>query len=99
MARNITNEEIKQMNELYCKLGSYAAVSREVGRAASTVKKYIIPGYIPESQRVVKRFAEEDLPTTIYYERFSEIEDLSIFCILTAEEKEEMVELYKEVLV
>ena len=41
----VTQDEIEKMNELYLEYGTYSAVAREVGRAPSTVKRYIIPGY------------------------------------------------------
>lgn len=41
----VSEAEIKKMNELYLEYGTYAAVAREVGRAPSTVKKYIDPDY------------------------------------------------------
>ncbi len=37
----VTPEEIVEMHHLYAKLGTYAAVGRELGRSASTVAKYI----------------------------------------------------------
>ena len=37
----VTPEEIVEMYRLYAKLGTYAAVGREIGRGASTVAKYI----------------------------------------------------------
>lgn len=37
----VTPEEIVEMHRLYAKLGTYAAVGREIGRGASTVAKYI----------------------------------------------------------
>ena len=39
--RKVSKEDIIQMNELYQKLGSYAAVAREIGFSASTVSKYV----------------------------------------------------------
>lgn len=44
----VSEQEIIKMNELYLEYHTYAAVAREVGRAPSTVKKYIDPNY--ESQ-------------------------------------------------
>ena len=38
---HVTPEEIVEMHHLYDKLGTYAAVGRELGRSASTVAKYI----------------------------------------------------------
>ena len=37
----ITNEQIVKMIELYEKLGTYAAVARELGVSATTVSRYI----------------------------------------------------------
>ena len=44
----VTPEEIIQMNELYLEYRTYSAVAREVGRAPSTVKRYIDPNYISQ---------------------------------------------------
>lgn len=40
-APRVTPQEIVEMHRLYAKLGTYAAVGREIGRSASTVAKYI----------------------------------------------------------
>ena len=40
-APSVTPEEIVEMHRLYAKLGTYAAVGREMGRSGSTVAKYI----------------------------------------------------------
>ena len=37
----VTPEEIVEMHRLYAKLGTYAAVGRELDRSASTVAKYV----------------------------------------------------------
>lgn len=44
----VTPEEIKRINELYLQYGTYSAVAKEVGRAPSTVKKYIDLNYQTE---------------------------------------------------
>ena len=49
MAR-VIQEEIKEMNELYLQYKTYSAVAREVGRAPSTVKRYIDPNYKHEEE-------------------------------------------------
>ena len=41
MAKRITEEQKKEMVLLYTELGSYAAVARKLGIAATTVTKYI----------------------------------------------------------
>ena len=40
-APRVTPQEIVEMHRLYAKLGTYAAVGREIGRSGSTVSKYI----------------------------------------------------------
>ena len=40
-APRVTPHEIVEMHRLYAKLGTYAAVGREIGRSGSTVAKYI----------------------------------------------------------
>lgn len=46
MAKAITSEQIIQINELYLEKKTYAAVAREMGIAATTVKKYVRPDYV-----------------------------------------------------
>ena len=41
MAARITPEEIIRITQLYQKLGTYAAVAREIGRSASAVARYV----------------------------------------------------------
>lgn len=41
MAKRVTPEEIVQIQRLYAKYGSFAAVGREMGRSGSTVAKYV----------------------------------------------------------
>ena len=51
----VTENEIRQMNELYLQYRTYSAVAKEVGRAPSTVKKYIDPNYqINETPKELK---------------------------------------------
>ena len=51
-APRITPEEIIEMQQLYRKLGTYAAVAREVGRSASTVSKYVQMKGVPDNIRI-----------------------------------------------
>lgn len=45
MAKAVTQSDIYQMNVLYLKYHTYAAVAKETGRSAGTVKKYIVPNF------------------------------------------------------
>ena len=93
----VTQEEILQMNILYKELGTYAAVSREIGRAPSTVKKYIDPTFeiVDESKAI--RFNREDIPTSFSTEEFLKVENIGAMCVLSDEERKELELLRKEI--
>ena len=46
-------EEIVEMHRLYAKLGTYAAVGRELDRSASTVAKYVKMKGVPQNIRII----------------------------------------------
>lgn len=48
----VTPEEIIEMYRLYAKLGTYAAVGRELDRSASTVAKYVKMKGVPQNIRI-----------------------------------------------
>ncbi len=98
MARTVvTQDMIKQINELYLNIKTYSGVAREVGIAPTTVKKYIIPNY--QSEENIKKiiFKKEDIPE-LSFEKFKNLEDWGSLCNLTDEEKEEIKELWNEIL-
>ena len=92
----ITKEEIKKINELYYKLGSYAAVARETGRSAATIKKYVDKNYKPIDENKIIRFLLEDLPTKFDYSMFDGLDNFGDLCILSEEEKEAIEILHGE---
>ena len=51
-APRISPEEIIKMQRLYRRLGTYAAVAREVGRSASSVSKYVQMKGVPANIRI-----------------------------------------------
>lgn len=93
----ITQEDIKNINEAYYRLKTYAAVARELGFSAGTVKKYVIEGYKPEDQRKIKRFAPTDMPVVFGEYQFRGIDNYGELCVLSEEEKAEIRELWEEV--
>ena len=95
MARAITEAVKLKINELYLKYGTYAQVAREVGCAPSTVKKYIIPNFVPENKIEKKIFKWEDLPE-FSTEGLKGVENWGSLCVLSAEEKDEIRELWSE---
>lgn len=99
MAR-ITDEQKIQINELYLELGVKAQVARAMGISASSVSKYIIPNYVSQKDRHIKKF--EGQPTG-FSKDILEIETLKDFCAalvrLSKEEKEDLIELQKEIFI
>lgn len=98
MARKVTTEDIKLFNELYYKYKTYAEVARQTGWSSSTVSKYIDKNYTPVVQENVKRFDMSTMPefTT---ERFANVTNYGDLCALSEEEKQEIIELWKELAV
>lgn len=95
MANKVTNEDILRMNELYYKHKTYAAVARETGFSASTVKKYIVPGWKPVEAANIKRFDFAQLPD-FSSSAFKGIDNYGELCVLTEREQEEIKELWEE---
>lgn len=80
MAR-VTAEEIKQINELYLIYHTYSDVAKKVGRAPTTVKKYIDPNYSkPKEDFELNEINWEKL------KKASPIKLTSELCILRKEE-------------
>lgn len=97
MAKRITEDQIQDINELYFELGIKKRVAEIIGCSPSTVSKYIIPGYIPKSQRVeAPPFDESKITGPTHYNSWDEFFQS---CILTDEEWEEMREIQKGVMI
>lgn len=93
--RYVTQDDIKNFNELYIRLKTYAAVSRATGFAPSTVKKYIIPNYEIVDKKTIK---VEDIvvPNVLEFQNNFFLKDWNSLCLLSKEEFEEIKELWKE---
>lgn len=90
MARTVIDQnKIKEINILYVKYKTYAAVARELGIAASTVKKYIIPNFTLDVNKVEFNSPIPEPKRIEYSEKM---------CDLTEEEFEEVKELWKEIM-
>ena len=97
MANKVTNEDILRINELYYKYKVYAEVARQTGFSASTVKKYVKPGWAPVAQENIKRFDMATLPDFQEAVKiFRGIDNYGALCILTEREQEEIKELWGE---
>ena len=89
----ITEDQKLQMNILYKRLGTYAAVAREIGCA---VPRYRVEDFIEPEKIQQKLFVPAILPE-LDLSLFSE-KTLAELCVLSIEEKEEVRELWKEML-
>lgn len=101
MARSpITQDQIIEMNELYLQIGTYAGVSRALGGSPSptTVKKYIIPGYMSKNTITRKTFHKGDLPEFVA-DIFSGVDNWGDLCRLSKDEHDEIMELWNELLI
>lgn len=98
MATKITQDKIQQINELYLKYKTYAAVAREIGCAPTTVKKYIIKDYTPIEQIQVIKFDKSKIKE-VNFELFKNIKNWGDLCTLSLEEEEEIKQLQKEVII
>lgn len=95
MASKVTNEDILRINELYYKHKTYAEVARQTGFAASTVKKYVVPGWQPVEINEIVRFNMTQLPefdTSV----FKGVDNYGELCVLTEREQQEMTDLWRE---
>ena len=100
MANKVTQENIIEMNEIYLKVGTYAETARRTGFSAATVKKYIFSDYISKTAIVITNlFSLEQVPV-FDKEKFIDFDfsDDNLYR-LSDEEKEEIKELWKEMLV
>ena len=98
MAKRITDEQIRDMNELYLELGVYKKVAEIVGCSAATVSKYIIPGYVsqreqPKIEFDISKIIQMNLDEINGWQEFADK------CRLTPEEWAEMKEIQKEVMI
>lgn len=99
MAKRVTEDDKIRFNTLYLKLGTYSGVAKETGFSASTVKKYIVPGFqIPEDNSIIK-FTKEEIPKVFDPITLVESENWGDLCNLTLEEVTEINELKKELLI
>lgn len=92
----VTKDDIIKMNELYQKLGSYAAVAREIGFSASTVSKYVDKNYRKVDETKIVRY-KGDLPEFVVSEVSGAYTNIGDLCILDEEEEEEIRQLWEEI--
>ena len=99
MANKVGLNDIKNMNELYLKFKTYAEVARQTGFSPSTVRKYIQKDYVSQNDiQMIKFNLEKDLPK-FDSSKFENLDNFGELCVLSEEEKLEIKELWKEILI
>ena len=100
MASKVTNEDILRINEIYYKTKVYAETARQTGFSASTVKKYVIPGWQPVVIENIIKFDIAQLPDFQEAVKvFRRVDNYGDLCALTEREKDEIKELWGELAV
>ena len=94
MSTRITNDEIIYINEVYAACHNYSQTAKIVNRAASTVRKYIIPDY--KSEQNVEAVDIELPPLSEIADKLPPWYDITC---LTPEEEREIKQLWKEMIV
>lgn len=97
MGRTISQDKIVEINEVYLLTKTYSKTAEIVGVSPSTVKKYVIAGYTSNrnTQESTKSVIDKKLPPPKIFSNFEEIAALSV---LLEEEREQIQELWKELL-
>lgn len=94
MARKVTEKDIIDMNEAYLLCKTYSGVAAATGWSASTVRKYIISGYTSQKEKVQYNIIIPSIEDTVKMLLNNEA-----ICSVTSEEKAELEELWKEMLI
>lgn len=94
MAR-VTDEDKILINQIYLEVGTYAETARRTGFSPSTVKKYIIPNFMPVDSTEKKTFSLDDLPDGV----IKLPENLGRLCTLSFDEMEELKVFRKELMI
>lgn len=99
MARRVSVEDIKQMNIEYLNCHSYAEVARRTGWAAATVRAYIDPNFSIAREDQIHRFDPNTEMPKFSTKMFEGVDNYGDLCVLSDEEKAEIQDLWKELLV
>lgn len=96
MAKRVTEEDIKLINEAYLACGTYSGAAAATGWSASTVKKYILPDYKPAATSISTdtKIEPADIDTAMNY-----LLSNSNLCSLTPREREDLKNIWKGMII
>ena len=99
MARRVSIDDIRQMNEIYYQCKSYAETARRTGWSASTVRAYIDKNFSPVLEDQIHRFDPDTEMPEFSTEMFEGVENYGNLCVLTDDDMAEIAELWKEIVI
>lgn len=96
MARQVSTDDIRQMNEIYYQCKNYSEVARQTGWSAATVRKYIDKNFVPVVEEEIIRFdLNKDMPK-FSTKIFEGVDNYGTLCELSNEEVIEILSLWRE---
>lgn len=99
MARRVTADDIRQINEIYYKCKSYAETARQTGWSASTVRSYVDKNFSPVLEDKIHRFDPDTEMPEFSTSMFEGVENYGDLCVLSEEERIEIVGLWEEIVI
>ena len=97
MARKVTVDDIRKMNEIYYQCKSYAETARQTGWSAATVRNYIDKNFSPVLEDQIHRFDPDTEMPEFSTAAFEGVENFGDLLVLSEDEKLELVDLWKEI--
>lgn len=97
MASKVTAENILDFNQRYFACKNYSEVARQTGFSPATVRKYVDKNWKPLDESKRKVFDPSTLSDDFDVSLFMNIENFGELCVLSEEEKKEIVELWEEI--
>lgn len=98
MAKRVTAEDEKLINEVYYACKNYAETARQTGWSVSTVRSHVKPDFTPVTKESITKFEVWQLPAFSTL-AFVGVQNYGDLCVLSDEERAEMTELWKEMVV
>ena len=97
MARRVSVDDIRQMNEIYYQCKSYAETARQTGWSAATVRNYIDKNFSPVLEDKIHRFDPDTEMPEFSTTMFEGVENWGDLFVLSDEEKLEIIKLWEEI--
>ena len=95
MAKRVTNEDIIRINKIYSATKVYAETARQTGFSASTVKKYVNPGF-KILDKPMEKIEFNHMAFPPFPQKGQEWRELMV---LTDSERKRILDLQKEVMI